>query len=313
MNSLKLKKIVATVVAAMTIATICPVGASAAWKQDSNGWWNTEGNSYSTGWRSIDNTWYYFDSTGYMKTGWANDNGTWYYLQPSGAMKTGWVIDNGTWYHLQPSGAMSTGWVNDKGTWYFTSVSGAMQTGIVEIDGKIYCLAPSGAMQTGNILINGKLYTFAASGEAVGEKPTPDKKFTGAGASIAIDKPSDTGTTTGGTSGGSSGGGGGSSSSTTEAQRINNAFSSAAEVNVVKNADNTWKVNFKDSSELKTLGYDYVTRDLYVTNADGTNKGITVEKASDGDGYTVTSDSGQIKVNGVVRVVSNGKVYYVTK
>ena len=51
MKNFKLKKLVAVALTVMAIATVSPVGASAAWKQDSNGWWNTEGNSYSTGWR----------------------------------------------------------------------------------------------------------------------------------------------------------------------------------------------------------------------------------------------------------------------
>jgi hypothetical protein len=209
MKSLKLKKLIAVVVAALTIATMSPIGASAAWKENSNGWWNTEGSSWSTGWRSVDNSWYYFGSDGYMKTGWANDGGTWYYMQPSGAMKTGWVNDGGTWYYLQSSGAMKTGWVkdagtwyylqssgamktgwvkdagtwyylqssgamktgwvNDRGTWYFTSSTGAMQTGVIQIGGKVYYFAANGAMQTGNVTINGVVYTFAATGEAIGD------------------------------------------------------------------------------------------------------------------------------------------------
>ena len=99
MKNFKLKKLVAVALVAMTIATVSPIGASAAWKQDSNGWWNTEGNSWSTGWRTIDSSWYYFGSDGYMKTGWVNDGGTWYFMQPSGEMKTGWVNDGGTWYY----------------------------------------------------------------------------------------------------------------------------------------------------------------------------------------------------------------------
>ncbi|OOM16525.1 N-acetylmuramoyl-L-alanine amidase family protein [Clostridium saccharobutylicum] len=209
MKNLKLRKIVAAALTVAAISTVSSVGASAAWKQNSTGWWNTEGDSYSTGWRSIGNTWYYFDSTGYMKTGWINDGSAWYFADASGAMKTGWVLDGSTWYYTNASGAMKTGWVldgstwyytnasgamqtgwinyngnwyftasngamktgwvNDNGTWYFTSASGAMQTGVIEIDGKVYYLAANGAMQTGQVTINGVVYTFAASGEAIGD------------------------------------------------------------------------------------------------------------------------------------------------
>ena len=46
------------------------------------------------GWTSIENQWYYFDSTGAMKTGWFQDtSGKWYYLKESGVMAKDTVID----------------------------------------------------------------------------------------------------------------------------------------------------------------------------------------------------------------------------
>lgn len=52
------------VIALMVVS--CPIGANAEWKKDYNGWWNTEGSSWSVGWREIDGKWYYFYSNGYM-------------------------------------------------------------------------------------------------------------------------------------------------------------------------------------------------------------------------------------------------------
>jgi len=216
MKNLKLRKLVAIALAVMTIATVSPIGASAAWKQDSNGWWNTEEDSWSTNWRKIDSTWYNFGSDGYMKTDWANVDGTWYYLNPvsdgtKGAMKTAWQNVAGVWYYLNPvsdgtQGAMKTGWINDNGVWYFASSSGAMQTGVIQINGKVYYFAANGAMQTGNVTINGVVYTFAATGEAIGDNiPTPTLAFNSDGTPAEIKTP-DTTTTTGT----SSGGGGGS-------------------------------------------------------------------------------------------------------
>lgn len=49
-----------------SIFALNPMGVSASWKQDSNGWWNTENNSYAVGWRNIDGKWYYFSFDGYM-------------------------------------------------------------------------------------------------------------------------------------------------------------------------------------------------------------------------------------------------------
>lgn len=147
MKEIKLKKLLAIALTAMAISTISPIGASAAWKQDSNGWWNTEGTSYSIGWRNIDNTWYYFNSNGYMKTGWVNDGGKWYFMQPSGSMQTGWLFDNGTWYYL--------------------NTSGAMQTGFVQVNNKTYYLLESGAMKTGTVTIGDITYIFDKNGEQV--------------------------------------------------------------------------------------------------------------------------------------------------
>jgi FOG: Glucan-binding domain (YG repeat) len=252
MKSSRLKKLIAVTVATLTLTALSPIGASAAWKQDSNGWWNTEGNSYSTGWRSINGNWYYFDSIGYMKTGWVNDEGTWYYMQPSGEMRTGWVNDGGTWYYMQPSGAMKTGWVNDGGTWYymqssgamktgwvndggtwyymqssgamktgwindggtwyFAASSGAMQTGVVEVDGKVYYFASNGAMTIGSVTIDGTTYTFDSTGAATGDKIPTTDKIFNGNGS-AVTQGTQNPTDVVDTDSGHHGGGGGSSSS----------------------------------------------------------------------------------------------------
>ena len=60
------KKVIVALLTAVTFIGALPVGASAAWRQDSNGWWNTEGSSWSIGWKQIDGKWYYFGQDGYM-------------------------------------------------------------------------------------------------------------------------------------------------------------------------------------------------------------------------------------------------------
>lgn len=167
MKGKMLKSFIAGVTLVLGFATINPISASAAWKQDSTGWWNTEGNSYSIGWKQIDGSWYYFGSNGYMKTGWVNDNGSWYYLNSNGSMRTGWVNDNNTWYYLNNNGAMQTGWINYNGTWYYTNEHGAMQTGFLNLNNTTYYLNESGAMVTGDITINGVKYTFSQNGEKI--------------------------------------------------------------------------------------------------------------------------------------------------
>jgi hypothetical protein len=61
-----LGKVIALATITIVVLALKPIGASAEWKQDSNGWWNIEGSSYSVGWRLIDGKWYYFNSDGYM-------------------------------------------------------------------------------------------------------------------------------------------------------------------------------------------------------------------------------------------------------
>jgi hypothetical protein len=343
MKNFKLKKLVAVALTVMTIATVLPIGASAAWKQDSKGWWNTEGKSWSVGWRSINGSWYNFGSDGYMKTGWVNDGGKWYFQAPSGEMKTGWVNDGGKWYFTAPSGEMKTGWVNDGGTWYytvasgemktgwinvggtwyFTAASGAMETGVIEVDGKVYYLSPSGAMVTGAVTIDGVTYTFAASGEAVGDKiPTPTVAFTSTGISVTPSKPTDTSTS-------SSGGGSSHHSSGTSYVALSQTVIDAQYQAVTKmtnpetcstdNADGTTtikpKFGFtpgKYTEYIAATGKSYtVTKDVYVT-LDGTDAFISGNYTN---GYTIEAGAtGTVKITVSISVYdsTNAKLYYVT-
>ncbi|OOM71462.1 DUF5050 domain-containing protein [Clostridium sp. BL-8] len=86
MNMLKLTKAIVNSLVVVSVLALNPIGASAEWKQDSNGWWNTEGSSWSVGWKEIDGNWYYFGQDGYMKTGWIQKGDKWYYLDGNGAM-----------------------------------------------------------------------------------------------------------------------------------------------------------------------------------------------------------------------------------
>lgn len=139
MRTLKITKIIASLLVVASTISLNPIGVSAEWRQDSKGWWYSGGDSYAKNqWKQIAGNWYYFDNNGYMRTGWVNNNSNWYYLD----------------------------------------LNGSMQTGIVQIDGKTYCLAPNGAMLTGNININGKIYNFTSTGESIGETiPEHTKSF----------------------------------------------------------------------------------------------------------------------------------------
>ncbi|NOW92304.1 MULTISPECIES: cell wall-binding protein [Clostridium] len=79
------KRLIASFVTLITILAATPLAAHAEWKNNSTGWWYTEGNSWATGWRYIDGNWYYFYSNGYMaKNCYIGD----YYLRGDGAWTT---------------------------------------------------------------------------------------------------------------------------------------------------------------------------------------------------------------------------------
>lgn len=110
-----------------------------------------------TGWKSIDNNWFYFNLTGkngrdkgFMQTGWFYNNGSWYYFYGSGQMATGLInLGNDSYYYLDQSngssmGIMRTGWQKINGYWHYFNKSasegivGIMKKGWQKIDGKWY-------------------------------------------------------------------------------------------------------------------------------------------------------------------------------
>lgn len=69
MRKMNLKRIISSLLISVSVLALNPIGASAAWKQDSNGWWYTDswyGDSWVTGWKEIDGKYYYFNTNGYM-------------------------------------------------------------------------------------------------------------------------------------------------------------------------------------------------------------------------------------------------------
>lgn len=93
------------------------------WKENATGWWyvRSDGSYPKDKFEKIDDTWYYFDGSGYLlEDKWKkHSDGKWYYLDPSGAMATGWKKIDGKWYYFDSEGAMKTGWVKYKDHWYY--------------------------------------------------------------------------------------------------------------------------------------------------------------------------------------------------
>ena len=134
------------------------------WRQESGKWYYYIGSAKVTGWKMIDNKWYYMNNDGIMQTGWVKHANNWYYLNSDGAMQTGWVLLGKTWYYMNRDGIMQTGWVKYANNWYYLNSDGAMQTGWVLLGKTWYYMNNDGIMVTGKQIIDGKEYHFNNDG-----------------------------------------------------------------------------------------------------------------------------------------------------
>ena len=88
-----------------------------------------------TGWKKINNIWYYMDKTeGYMlEEAWTPEGN--YYLKAGGAMATGWEKIDGEWYYFSSTGKkVVSKWVGN----YYLSEDGTMATSEWVDGGKYY-------------------------------------------------------------------------------------------------------------------------------------------------------------------------------
>ncbi len=88
------------------------ISANGTWLRDHVGWWYRYSNgSYPiNGWKEINNTWYCFDSVGYMRTGWIQaSDGKYYYCDQRAGSTEGAMLTN----QRTPDGF----WVDESGAW----------------------------------------------------------------------------------------------------------------------------------------------------------------------------------------------------
>lgn len=104
MRKIKLTKVITSTLVIASVLALIPIGASAEWRQDSNGWWYTEGSSWVTGEKRIEGHDYYFEPNGYMTTGWRSIKGKWKYFDNNGCQKTGWIQSGGQLYYINSLG-----------------------------------------------------------------------------------------------------------------------------------------------------------------------------------------------------------------
>ncbi|SFC57937.1 phage tail protein [Clostridium uliginosum] len=103
-----IKKLITSLLIAISIIGITPIAASATWKQNSNNTWSWEENgTYIKGWKQIDGEWYNFGNNGIMQTSWMGENGVWYYCWSNGMMAhNSWLTNGGYWYYFDEGGKM---------------------------------------------------------------------------------------------------------------------------------------------------------------------------------------------------------------
>lgn len=143
------------------------IASGTGWIKDeySGNWFYYSDGEMCTGWKQVDDKWYYLCSTGEMATGWIKSNGFWYYLQSDGSMAAKkWVNDGIGWYYLYPKGSMArdtevngylvdksgkmvtgTGWAYINSDWYFLK-DDEMVTGWLKDKGYWYYLYGHGSM-----------------------------------------------------------------------------------------------------------------------------------------------------------------------
>lgn len=163
-------------------------GGKIAAPEQKNGWsfeegvWRFYDNSARvTGWKKIDECWYYFKSdTSMIHSGFETIDGLIYHFSSSGVMDIGWqFLDrNGTncWYYFDVDGRMVIGWKEIEGHWYYFQGDGTLTHSKLETmeDGKQYYFNTDGWMLSDtNIIIEGINYIIDSSGVV----SVPNTKF----------------------------------------------------------------------------------------------------------------------------------------
>jgi len=187
-----IKKLVLSLLVVTSVITAMPIGVSAEWRSNDTGWWYSSGNHYYTGWRQIDNKWYNFDSSGYMRKGWIQYYGAWYYLQDDGSIATGSIIVGNKAYEFDGNGKLISTtapsqdklnitpkftWFYENGNTYFKTKNNEYLKGEWNINGGIYAFDKNGILQKGEYTTpDGKKFLLGYDGKII--KCISDSSYT---------------------------------------------------------------------------------------------------------------------------------------
>ena len=123
---MRIKKIIAVLVAAIISVSVITISTSADWVKTKNGTYYTdESGEYVKGWQTIDGSKYYFSKNGKMKTGWLKmSSGKKYFLTSNGKLATGLKKINGDYYYFNKNGVLQKGRIQTKTKLYRTDENG---------------------------------------------------------------------------------------------------------------------------------------------------------------------------------------------
>ncbi len=103
-----------------------------------------------TGWKRIDNEWYFFNNAGIMVTNeWAKDSKGWCWMNADGRItKSKWIKSGNEWYYLKSNGYMAANeWAKDSGGWYWMGANGKItKSKWIQSGGEWYYLKSNGYM-----------------------------------------------------------------------------------------------------------------------------------------------------------------------
>lgn len=96
-------------------------GLANGWYKDGADWYYCSNGIAVTGWKLVNDTWYYLDpaSDGKMSVGYLDLGSAAYYLNPNGAMAVGWAQSDNGWYLASQSGALISDWYKEGASWYY--------------------------------------------------------------------------------------------------------------------------------------------------------------------------------------------------
>ncbi|OCA98307.1 immunoglobulin-like domain-containing protein [Clostridium beijerinckii] len=166
----KVKKL--RVIAALLLVGVASVsnssGANAEWRQDSNGWWNTEGSSWSVGWKEINGKWYYFKQDGYMVHDTTIDGYT--------------IGSDGAWIQAAPNNVTT----NKDKSFDINEFKNTLRTAGYPIEERD-TLYKENSVSRGWKLVNGKYYYFSFEG-VLAKNETVDGYYLGADGALDTTK-----------------------------------------------------------------------------------------------------------------------------